>query len=221
MSGSRGRWDCILPSILALVFLPILFIIARAALSAPAPTECSYIAKIGEALTFGRIPCMIFEWMAYFFLKTFGAALLLLATGSLLYIIKCPIQIIFWKEYKKYPRIYLNKITTDEESWFNRFEGAKKNKDNDCVIAAVSNVPVPGGYDLVLQPVAAGDTYKPNRGEDFDAFIRRDGSARKFRGRLGSVPLIGEKELSSAEAAAQFGQYMTEALEWFRNHPNC
>jgi hypothetical protein len=221
MAGSGGRWNCLYGSILALILLPLWVVLAWGFLTIPPPTSCTYLSRLLEALSGGLIPCMVFEWMAYVFGEALGFLMLLLIAATFWFVAKCGISIIFWKEYKKYPRIYLNKIKTQEESWSHRFEGSKKNNSADCVIAAVSNVRVPGGYDLVIQPVAAGDTYKPNKGEDFDAFIHRDGSATKFNGRLGSLPFIGQSELSPSEAAEKFGQYMNEALAWFSAHPNC
>lgn len=223
-----GLWErllrsfvCICLSIIAAMILPFLLIFLNAAIQAAMqqPPSCEdYLLVFLRAL---GIPCAVAQAgvVAYAWFLVFAFTVIVL--GLIVMIARCAISVIFWKEYKKYPRIYLNQITTEEESWFHRFEGSKKNKSDDCVIAAVSNVRVYGGYDSVIQPVAAGDTYKPNRGEDFDAFIHRDGSATKFRGRLGSFPLIGEENLSPSEAATQFGQYMPEAMRWFADHPNC
>jgi len=122
------------------------------------------------------------------------------------------------KTYTKYPRTFVNGIKTESESWAGKFDGTKKNKDDDCVIAMVSNVSVEGGYGFVNQPVAPGDKYTPNKGEDLDGFIRRDGTVRKFKGIFGS---IWEQELSADKAKTDYKIHWGDGMEWFRNNPPC
>lgn len=125
------------------------------------------------------------------------------------------------KTYAKYPRTFVNGITTESESSFHKFGGIKKNNDDDCVIAMVSSVPVQGGYGYVNQPVAPGDNYTPNKGEDFEGFLRRDGTVRKFEGILGDVPSFGETELSADKAKKDYKIHWGDGMEWFRNNPPC
>ena len=125
------------------------------------------------------------------------------------------------KPYTKYPRTFVNGIITESDPWRKKFGGTKKNNDGDCVIAMVSSVPVQGGYGYVNQPVAPGDKYTPNSGEDLDGFIRRDGTVRKFNGKFGSWPFIGETELSADVAHRKFNKHWGDGMEWFRNNPPC
>lgn len=114
-----------------------------------------------------------------------------------------------------YPRIFLNIIKPNQENFLNRFSGSKTNNSNDCVLAVVSSVRVQNGYDTIIQGVAAGDTYRPNSGEDFDGFIHRDGTVTKFHGFLGSI-------YQTTEAHGEFGDVVTQAADnWFAQHPDC
>lgn len=117
------------------------------------------------------------------------------------------------RTYGPEPMTNEDKIT--EEDWYRVYGGTETNESDDYVVACRSQK-IAGKDNLKCDLVKPGDKYTPPKGWDLDCFIRRNGTSRKFYGKLGG---LYKPEKTAEETQKEFSQYTKEAERLFSENP--
>ena len=103
-----------------------------------------------------------------------------------------------------------------EEPWYRVYGGKEINKSDDYVVAGISQK-IGDVANHRVELVNPGASYTPPDGWDLDCFIRRDGSARKFPGKLAYLGF--ENEMTAKKVKVNFPQYIKDAVSLFSKNP--
>ncbi|MGA2362994.1 MAG: hypothetical protein ABSG73_11110 [Candidatus Aminicenantales bacterium] len=201
--------------ILCLFYLLLAYCFAYASVvlfTAPAVPCDDFMAKICSGLTLGRISACDCAAIMSAYSKAWAILFGLLAAAAVLACIHNR------KPKKPSPSTQriVKRTGTQPESWWHKYNGKEYNPLNDdYIIAGISSVQLGSQLGDVIEPVSPRARIETNRGEDLDCIIFRDGHVIKFTGFLGF-----EQSLSPAEAANKFGQYYSNAMNWFNGNPS-
>ena len=200
--------------ILCFIYLLLAYCFAYASIAlfaVPAVPCDDFMAIICSALTLGRISACNCAAIMSAYSIAWAIFFGLLAAAAVL---AC---ILNRKPKKPSPSTQrkVKRTGTQPESWFSKYNGREYNPlDDDYIIAGISSVRLGTQLGDVIEPVPPRKRIETNRGEDLDCIIFRDGHVTKFTGFLGF-----EQSLSASEAANKFGQYYSNAMDWFNHNP--
>jgi hypothetical protein len=106
--------------------------------------------------------------------------------------------------------------TPTEEEWLHVYGGSEINESDDWVVACLSRK-VKGVDHPRCDLVMPKSSYTPPQGMDLDCFIRRDGTGKKFKGKLAYFGWTSE--FKADEATTEFPQYINIASDLLSKNP--